>query len=305
MKYYFQNLKFIAKLSFFVYNENNKEEILKVFDIHLHIGHLFQWKENAIKLWMDTGDYREKIFDKNGRLIIDNYVEVLAKEGVVAGVLLPEYSPMTAGVLPVEETVKFQEKYPQFLAFGAVNPNVHIDPLKEFKRQLDLGVKGLKLHSVHGLYFINDSRLYPLYQYCEDNHIPVMLHAGTSIFKGTRLRHADPYTFDDVATDFPELTIILCHAGRGFWYHIAEFLIRRHKNVYIDVSGLPPKNLLKYYPSMGRLSHKFIFGTDFPGVPGVKKNIDAINELPISAEAKERIFYKNAVNLLKINFKEI
>ena len=62
---------------------------------------------------MNTGDYREKIFDKNGRLIIDNYVEVLAKESVV-DVLLPEYSPMTDGVLPVEESVKFQEKYPQF-----------------------------------------------------------------------------------------------------------------------------------------------------------------------------------------------
>ena len=272
---------------------------MKVIDIHLHIGHLFQWSENAVKLWMDTGNYRKKIFDENGYLIIDNYVEVLRNEGVTSGVLLPEYSPLTAGVLPVEEAVKFQEKYPKFVAFGAVNPNVHINPLEEFKKQTDLGVKGLKLHSVHGLYFINDSRLYPVYKYCEDNNIPVMMHAGTSVFPGTKLKHADPYTFDDVAADFPELTIILCHAGRGFWYHIAEFLIRRHKNVYIDISGLPPKNLLTYYPNMEKLSDKFIFGTDFPGVPGVMKNIDVINSLPLSEKSKEKIFYNNAVNVLK------
>ena len=272
---------------------------MKVIDIHLHIGHIFQWSKNAVKLWMDTGDYSKRIFDEKGYLIIDNYVEALRNEGVTAGILLPEYSPLTAGVLPVEEAVKFQEKYPEFVAFGAVNPNVHINPLEEFKKQLDLGVRGLKLHSVHGLFFINDSRLYPVYKYCEDNKIPVMMHAGTSVFPGTKLKHADPYTFDDVASDFPDLTIILCHAGRGFWYHIAEFLIRRHKNVYIDVSGLPPKNLLTYYPNMDRLNDKFIFGTDFPGVPGVKKNIDVINSLPLSEDTKEKIFYKNAVNALK------
>ncbi len=272
---------------------------MKVIDIHLHIGHIFQWNENAIKLWMDTGDYRKRIFDKNGYLIIDKYVEALYNEGVIAGILLPEYSPLTAGVLPVEEAVKFQEKYPEFVAFGAVNPNVHVDPLSEFKKQLNLGVKGLKLHSVHGLFFINDSRLYPVYKYCEDKQIPVMMHAGTSVFRGTKLKHADPYTFDDVAADFPDLTIILCHAGRGFWYHIAEFLIKRHKNVYIDISGLPPKNLLKYYPSMEKMSHKFLFGTDFPGVPGVKKNIDAIKNLPFSKETQNKIFYRNAKKILK------
>jgi len=270
---------------------------MNVIDIHLHTGHLFQWSEQAVKLWMDTGDYKNKIFDKKGYLVIDNYVEVLNREGVTAGILLPEYSPLTAGVLPVEDTIKFQEKYPEFIAFGAVNPLVHKEPLDEFKKQIDMGVKGLKLHSVHGLYYINDKRLYPVYDYCEKNQIPVMLHAGTSVFPKTKLRYADPYTFDDVASDFPSLTIVLCHAGRGFWYQIAEFLIRRHNNVYIDVSGLPPKNLLKYYPSMEKMQDKFVFGTDFPGVPGIWKNIDAINSLSISDSCKEKIFYKNAMNI--------
>ena len=270
-----------------------------VIDIHLHIGHLFQWSKEAVRLWMDTGNYREKIYDKKGYLIIDNYVEVLKEEGISGGILLPEYSPLTAGVLPVEEAVKFHEKYNEFIPFGAVNPNIHLNPLNEFKRQIDLGVKGLKLHSVHGLFFINDKKLYPVYRYCEENNIPIMFHAGTSVFPGTRLRYADPYTFDDIAVDFPDLTIIMCHAGRGFWYHIAEFLIRRHKNVCIDVSGLPPKNLLKYYPGMEKLSDKFLFGTDFPGVPGVAKNINAIKSLGLSGEANKKIFYKNAVKVLK------
>ncbi len=271
---------------------------MELIDVHLHIGHVFEWTENAVKLWMDTGDYRKKIFDKNGYLIIEEYVKVIKDEGVTAGILLPEYSPLTAGVLPVEEAIEFSSKFPEFIPFGAINPNVHIFPLKEFKRQIELGVKGLKLHPVHGLYFVNDKSLYPVYEYCEENKIPVMMHAGSSVFPGTKLKYADPYTFDEVASDFPNLTIILCHAGRGFWYNIAEFLIRRHKNVYIDISGLPPKNLLKYYPNLDRFSDKFLFGTDFPGVPGIKKNVKDINSLPISEKAKENIFFRNAKRIL-------
>ncbi len=272
---------------------------MKIIDIHLHIGHLFQWSENAVKLWMETGKYKDKIFDKKGYLITDKYVEVLKGESIAGGVLLPEYSPLTAGVLPVEEAVKIQKKYPEFVAFGAVNPNIHIEPLKEFKRQVDLGVKGLKIHSVHGLFHVNDKKLYPVYSFCETNEIPVMMHAGTSVFPGTKLRYADPYTFDDVATDFPNLTIILCHAGRGFWYNIAEFMIRRHQNVYIDISGLPPKNLLNYYPNLDKFSDKFLFGTDFPGVPGIRKNIETIDTLPVSNNSKKKIFYENALKILK------
>ncbi len=270
-----------------------------IIDVHLHIGHVFEWSKEAVRLWMDTGNYRKRIFDKNGYLKIDEYKRVLNEEGVEGGILLPEYSPLTAGMLHVEEAVEFHLKHPEFIPFGNLNPNIHLNPLKEFKRQIKLGVKGLKLHPVHGLFYVNDKSLYPVYEYCQDHNIPVMFHAGTSVFPGTKLRHADPYTFDDVASDFPDLIIILCHAGRGFWYHIAEFLIRRHKNVYIDISGLPPKNLLKYYPNLEKLADKFMFGTDFPGVPGVKKNIESIKALPISEEVKRKIFSENAKRVLK------
>ena len=138
---------------------------MKVIDIHLHIGHLFQWTDNAIKLWMDLGDYRKKIYNSKGYLIIEKYVSILKEEGVIGGILLPEYSPLTAGVFPVEETIKFHKKFPEFIPFGAVNPNVHLNPLEEFIRQIGLGVKGLKIHSVHGLFYVNDKKLYPVYKY--------------------------------------------------------------------------------------------------------------------------------------------
>jgi predicted TIM-barrel fold metal-dependent hydrolase len=93
------------------------------------------------------------------------------------------------------------------------------------------------------------------------------------------------------------MKIILCHGGRGFWYQIAEFMVKSHKNVYIDISGLPPKNLLEYFPSMKRFSHKYLFGSDFPGLPGIRKNYEAIERLMEDNDAMELIGFKNAYEL--------
>jgi hypothetical protein len=76
--------------------------------------------------------------------------------------------------------------------------------------------------------------------------------------------------------------------------------MRLHKNLYGDLAGLPPQNLLKYLPELERISHKVLFGTDFPGVPDVKKNLDVVRRLPLSDEAKERILGGNAARLLGI-----
>jgi predicted TIM-barrel fold metal-dependent hydrolase len=271
---------------------------MDIIDIHLHVGQLFEWSPEAVRLWMDSGSYRPLIYDEHGRLVPEMYHQVLADEGIVGGVLLPEYSPQTAGVMPVERCFEVSRQFPQYLPFGAVNPLVHDDVVAEFERQLTLGVRGLKLHGVHGLYPVNDSRLYPLYELCSARNLPVMMHAGTSVFPRTKLKHADPYLYDEVAADFADLTLILCHGGRGFWYQLAEFMLVRHPRVYIDISGLPPQNLLQYYPKMERLSEKFLFGSDFPGVPGLRLNVEKLTRLGLSQSALENICHRNARRLL-------
>ncbi|MBN2332554.1 MAG: amidohydrolase [Deltaproteobacteria bacterium] len=271
---------------------------MDIIDIHLHVGHVFEWSPAAVHLWMNTGPYRQQIYNDDGVLVPEQYHRVLAAEGIVGGVLLPEYSPETAGVLPVEGTFAISSRFPQYLPFGAVNPLVHDDVVAEFERQLALGVQGLKIHGVHGLFPVNDRRLYPLYELCVARSLPVMFHAGTSVFPKTKLKHADPYLYDEVAADFSDLTMILCHGGRGFWYQLAEFMLIRHANVHIDISGLPPQNLLTYYPKMERLADKFLFGSDFPGVPGLRRNVEKMEQLGLSRPALAQICYHNAVRIM-------
>jgi len=270
----------------------------KLIDIHIHVGHKFEWTQAAKTAWMDTGPYVQDIYDDEGRQTAGAYGDVIKKEGVRGGILMPEYSPLTAGVMPFERALEIHHTHPEFIPFANLSPDYHENLTEAFEEQLALGARGLKLHPVHGFFYANDPRLYPLYEQCEKQQIPVMFHAGTSLFKGAKMRYADPYTFDDVISDFPDLTVILCHGGRGFWYHIAEFMVKRFENVFIDISGLPPKNLLQYYPSMKNYKHKFLFGTDFPGVPGIRKNYEKITDLIKDEKVMESIGFRNAYDLL-------
>jgi hypothetical protein len=106
---------------------------------------------------------------------------------------------------------------------------------------------------------------------------------------------------DDVAVDFPELVLLMCHSGRPFWYDKAFALARLHENLYMEVSGLPPQRLLDYFPELERLAHKVIYGSDWPGVPTIKENIQAIKSLDITDGAKKKILGENAAKLLNIS----
>ena len=106
--------------------------------------------------------------------------------------------------------------------------------------------------------------------------------------------------FDDVAVDFPDLKIVMAHGGRGPWYEEAMTMVRLHRNVYIDVTGLPPQKLTEFFPDMRRFADKFVFGTDWPTVD-VKKNIEAICSLDLPADAVAKILGQNAWRLLRPN----
>ena len=82
--------------------------------------------------------------------------------------------------------------------------------------------------------------------------LPVMIHTGTSIFPGARSRTGEPMAVDDVAVDFPDLTIVIAHGGRPLWMEQAFFLVRRFPNVYMDVSSIPPEGDPALLPAAGR-----------------------------------------------------
>ncbi len=229
----------------------------------------------------------------------ENLLRYMDSAGVEYAVVLAERAPHVTGDTPTEVVVEFCSASKRLLPFASINPHLTTHPYRDMMRYLKMGVRGLKLHPVHMRFELTDRRLYPVYYICESEGIPVMVHAGTSIFPGSRDRYGDPMYVNDVAEDFPDLVLIMSHGGRGFWYDAAQFMVRHRKNVYIDISGLPVRKLLEYFPRLEQLSHKFLFGTDWPGA-SMKRSIQELMALPISQEAKERILGDNAKSLLNL-----
>src|SRR5919198_17546 len=196
-------------------------------------------------------------FVLDGHLLDDEHVDI--------ALLLCEYSPKITGIQPIEDVLPLVKHDPQRLRpIANLNPHLHFPVADEVERQLDLGAVALKIHPVHGGFAANDRALYPAYEVCRRRGVPVVVHCGTSTFPGSTNGYADPVLLDEVLRDFPTLNVVLAHGGRGWWYDAAAFLALSRDNVWIELSGLPPRKLPEYYArfDLARLARKFVFGTD-------------------------------------------
>jgi predicted TIM-barrel fold metal-dependent hydrolase len=248
-------------------------------DVHLHPARLDTLKL-PWKTWVQDFDSTELRGLYDGSAIDPvAFDELLAAEGVDIAIVLAEYSPKVTGIQAVEDMVALAGPRVRFAA--NVNPHLHHPVDDEVTRQLDLGAVALKVHPVHGGFAANDRALYPAYAICAERGVPVVVHCGTSTFPGALNQYADPVLLDDVLREFRNLDIVLAHGGRGWWYDAAAFLALSNERVWIELSGLPPHRLPTYYArhNWARLTRRMIFGTDWPGIPGIASNARAVAAL--------------------------
>jgi len=229
-------------------------------------------------------------------------VALLDRAGVDHAVVLAELSPAATGTCTNEYVAEFCAGQKRLIPFCTVNPHLVADSRAELRRLVETyGFRGLKLYPTYNHFYPNDAVLYPLYAAAEELGLPVMLHTGSSVFRGSRLKYGDPLFLDDVAVDFPQLKIVLVHSGRGVWYDHAFLMARLHPNVYMEIAGLPPQKLLTYFPELDRVGDKVIFGSDWPGLADIAGNIERIRALPLAREVREKILGGNAARLLGID----
>src|SRR5215211_4194463 len=278
-------------------------EGIPVIDAHVHAARRPTLKTSWIE-WAEHFGGEDvplsDLYDEEGTLVPSRLDEYMAGEGVDVAILLSEYSPKATGIQPIEDLLPIAEYNPErFKLMANLNPHYHHPLPAELERQMSFGAVALKLHPVHGGFAPNDAALYPAYELCRQSGLPVVVHCGTSTFPGSTNRYADPALLEDVVRDFTDLTIILAHGGRGWWYDAAAFITLMRPNVWIEVSGLPPHKLPDYYRNFDfdRLAPKMIFGTDWPGVPGPGFNAQAIANLDLERETLECILYKNALRV--------
>ncbi len=247
-----------------------------ITDCHIHIQPIEMFKPQALELMKKQRTNFDQIaeFCRSPKAFLKYLDAARVERAVLINYVAPEVIGFTSGVNQfVADYTKENPK--RLISCGSLHPRHTSNVMADVEQLLRLGIRMIKIHPPHQLLFPNDyltgmKELEIIYRAAEANGIPVMFHTGTSIFPGARNKYGDPIYIDDVAVDFPKLKILLAHGGRPLWMHTAFFLVRRHPNVFLDISGIPPKTLLQYFPRLQQIAHKTLFGTDWPG-PGVPR----------------------------------
>jgi len=194
------------------------------------------------------------------------------------------------------------------IPFGSVDP-LRADAVEHARRLVtEHGVRGFKFHPSLQGFSPSDSRMYPLWAEIESLGVPALFHTGQTGIgaglpggRGIKLRLSDPMLLDDVAADFPSLTVILAHPSVP-WADSAISMATHKSNVYIDLSGWSPKY---FPPSLVRaansyLQDKVLFGTDYPLLTPERWLRD-FETLDLKPGVRPKILKDNAVRLLGLD----
>ncbi len=207
-------------------------------------------------------------------------------------------------IRPMNERVaKLLESYPgRLIGFAGFDPNTGEESVREIEYAVkDLGFSGVKtVASFVGL-DINDKTFYPSYAKAQELNVPILVHTGSAILEGVRVKHVHPQMIDDVAFDFPDLKIICSHLGGWQFMDLIGMLIR-HSNVFADISFWPLNplytDLVPWSLLERAVPEKILFGSDYPAGQSPKEAAEAVGKLPVSESFREKILGNNAAKLI-------
>lgn len=270
----------------------------------------------AIDAWAQpaTGGAREllpevaRLFEKSGSahlldhpLSIEQTVDLMDKAGVEK-LMLAAWCRPERWVFTNDDIAQYTRACPdRFVGVATVDLSRPVAAVAELERAVtELGFKALrivpwlwKLPPNHRLY-------YPLYVKCVELGIPFCTQVGhTGPLMPSETGRPVPY-LDEVALDFPELTIVAGHIGHP-WTDEMIGLAWKHDNIYIDTSAyLPayyPPQLVHFMRTYGQ--DKVLFGTNFPQLPH-DKCMQQVKALGLSEEVEAKFLHGNARRVFRL-----
>jgi predicted TIM-barrel fold metal-dependent hydrolase len=223
-------------------------------------------------------------------------VQALDAGGVDLGLLSAWHGPSGA-LISNDEVAAWVAQHPtRFAGLASVDLRRPMDAVRELRRAVgELGFKGLRMLPWLWEAPPTDRRFYPLYAACVELGVPFCTQVGhTGPLRPSELGRPIPY-IDQVAIDFPELTIVCGHIGYP-WTEEMVAVARKHERVYIDTSAYTvrryPAELVAYLKTRGG-ARKVLFGSNHPMI-APQRALEGLDDLGLDADTRAAFLAGNA-----------
>ncbi len=240
-------------------------------------------------------------------LTLDALVAEMDSAGVDFAVVHAEYEHGDPADELNEATARLvSERGDRFAGFGTVSlaPLRVMRAVAQVRRVAELGLRGVNIQPSFFGMAIDHPQLYPVYAAACELGLAVGLHTGVNYTTHLPIRNDHPLQLDQVACDFPELTLIACHAGWP-WASDMVAVARKHPRVFLEFGGLAPKYVgwagtgwevvFRFMNSL--LAGQVLFGTDWPVFP-MDRALAEWRSLELKPAVLEGLVGGNAARLL-------
>ena len=277
-----------------------------VFDVHLHaLNPEFLRAANSANFGPHRRTFGKMVSDP--ALLLKKTIEYMDKNNVRKGLLSGDNQLVQSWV----------KAYPdRFIPSFDVDYNLadHHAAAKQFEKEVEqgkwraLGELGLPYEGMA----LDDPALFPYYEVCERQGLPVFFHTGLDgpdpqqlVSPKFRVELGDPLLLQAVVTRFPKMKVVIMHMGWPYFDH-ALYMLYAHSNVYLDTAVVDwilgrsvfDRMLKEAVDTAG--SDRILFGSDQMVWPQmITPAVRSVSEAPyLNEQDKRRILWGNAASLM-------
>lgn len=232
--------------------------------------------------------------------MVDGLTASMKEAGIDLSVILPVVTKPSQFESINRFAMQFRGK--PLYSLGGIHPAS--ENYKEELRQLkEMGFIGIKFHPDYQEMYFNDIRMKHVIDYASQLGFIIVTHAGNDPLSPENV-HGTPKMIREVLRDVQPEKMVLAHmGGNDLLDDIEEYILG--ENVYLDtgyvLDHIPEERMLRMFRSHS--VDKILFATDSPWA-GQKEYVEYMKRMKLTEEEREKIFWKNAADLLKINIEK-